>query len=412
MIHTTMQYKKLVPEDSFIGQYLEYMSVVETAEAYDFWCAMWAIGVECGREVFVDRPNSSVYLNWYIILAAESGTTRKSTAVSSITRLLDSNRSMLLTGKTSPEALELMLHERSRKSGNAAITFSVSELVSILGREGYMSAMPGLLTDLYDSPKLRISPGTLKTGKMEQHNVYINFLSASTPSWLVTAINPSVIEGGFTSRVIFVVEDDRKRAIAWPTEREDGDTDRLSGLLKRTADRGRDIGPIAISQGGLRKFTKWYNSRASHNDPFQSSFEAREDDHLLRAAACLCINDGTLEIQATHITNAIKLIMECKRRANQLFGGNFSQSARLADAVTRLREILLEHGTDAIKHHDLQRKMQHRLDAKELKVLLNVMHESGMIQIFDIIPKGKMYRATKAIEKFGVSSEILGKLNL
>ena len=171
-----MNYKKLVPEDSFIGQYLEYMSVVETAEAYDFWCALWAIGVESGRVVYVDRPNSPVYLNWYIILAAESGTTRKSTAVSAITRLLSRDGSMLLTGKTSPESLELMLHERSRQCKESAITFSVSELVTILGREGYMSAMPGLLTDLYDSPKLRTSPGTLKTGPLEQDLLRVLYL--------------------------------------------------------------------------------------------------------------------------------------------------------------------------------------------------------------------------------------------
>ena len=407
-----MNYKKLVPVDSFIGQYLEYMSVVETAEAYDFWCALWAIGVESGRVVYVDRPNSPVYLNWYIILAAESGTTRKSTAVSAITRLLDRDRSMLLTGKTSPESLELMLHERSRQCNESAITFSVSELVTILGREGYMSAMPGLLTDLYDSPKLRTSPGTLKTGPLEQHNVYINFLSASTPAWLVTAINPSVIEGGFTSRVIFIQEESRKRSIAWPQKRNDGDTTRLSRLLRSTTDQARDVSSIQISQKGLKKFTSWYNSRATHNDPFQASFEAREDDHTLRCAACLCINDGTLEIQSKHIATAIKLIKRVKEKSTGLFGGNFSQSARLADAVTRLREILLEHGTDAIKHSDLQRKMQHRLDAKELKVLIKVMHESGMVQIFDMHPKGSMYRATRAIEKFGVSSDILSKLNL
>lgn len=407
-----MNYKKLVPEDSFIGQYMEYMSVVETASAYDFWCAMWGIGVECGRDVFVDRPNSPVYLNWYVILAAESGTTRKSTAVSSITRLISSDRQLLLTGKTSPEALEYLLHRESREHSRAAITFSISELVTILGREGYMSTMPGLLTDLYDSPAKRISPGTLKSGELQQENVYVNFLSASTPAWLVTAINPTVIEGGFTSRVIFVVEDDRKASIAWPTVRDADATDRLRGLLRRTGEEGRSFGTIAISEGGLRKFTKWYNSRSNHNDPFQSSFEAREDDHVLRAAACLCINDGILEIQTTHVTTAIRVIMECKRRANQLFGGDFSQTARLAEAVTRVREILLASGTDAIQHSVLQRKVSHKLDAKELKVLLSVMHESGMIQIFDIKAGGKMYRPTKAIEKFGVATEILSKLNL
>ena len=94
------------------------MSVVETAESYDFWCAVWAIGTGVGRDVYVDRPNSPIYHNWYIILAAEAGTTRKSTAISSISNVVK-EFDTLLTGRTSPESLELLLHERSTESGNA-----------------------------------------------------------------------------------------------------------------------------------------------------------------------------------------------------------------------------------------------------------------------------------------------------
>jgi len=405
-----MNYKKLVPSDSFIGQYMEYMSVLETPEVYDFWCALWAIGVGVGRDVYVDRPNSPVYLNWYIILAAEAGTTRKSTAISSISTIVGGT-SPLLTGKTSPEGLEILLHERTRKEGTARATFAVSELVTILGREGYMSTMPGLLTDLYDSPAERYVPGTIKSGELIHKNVYITFISASTPTWLVTAINPSVIEGGFTSRVIFVVEDRRKRAIAWPKERDPSSLRCIIRSYEETTEAGRGIGAIQISEGGLKKFTKWYNNRDAHQDPFQSSFEAREDDHVLRAAACLAINDGILELQDRHISHGIKIIAEAKDRANKLFGSGFNTRARMAGAVGRVREILIEAGSDGIKHSDLQRRVVRHIDAKELRVLIDIMHESNMIQIFEL-KRGRMYRATQAIEKFGVTSEILAKLNL
>jgi hypothetical protein len=406
-----LKYSKLVPPDSFIGQYMQYMSNVETAESYDFWCALWAIGVSCGRKVFVNRPSAPVYLNWYIILAAESGTTRKTTAIEAVTRFVMDDSSLLLTGKTSPEALDILLHKETRKWDRAAITISIGELVTILGREGYMSTMPGLLTDLYGCPAYRISPGTIKSGELIQKNVYVNFISASTPSWLVTAINPSVIEGGFTSRVIFVVDDARKRAIAWPRSRRDGESKLLRGRLEETTGRAREIGPIQISQGGLKKFTNWYNSRASHTDPFLSSFEAREDDHVLRCSACLCINDGTLEIQNGHISRAIQVINQAKSRANGLFGGDFSTHARITSAIGRVREILIEAGTDGLKHSDLQRRMVRRLDAKEVKMLVDIMHECGMVQIFEM-KRGRMYRATKSIEKLGVTSEVLAKLNL
>ena len=406
-----MNYKKLVPPDSFIGQYMEYMSYVETATSYDFWCAMWAIGTGVGRGIYVDRPNSPVYLNWYIILAAESGTTRKSTAISSISNVLG-NDYAILSGKTSPEALELILHEQTRNRESARIAFSVSELVTILGREGYMSTMPGLLTDLYDCPSERRSPGTLKSGEIIQHNVYVTFLSASTPAWLVTAINPSVIEGGFTSRVIFVVDDNRKKAIAWPEVRGEEDTAKIQQTFRSLISEGHSNGAISISDGGLRRFRKWYNNRATHTDPFLSSFEAREDDHVLRAAGCLAINDGTNEVQAVHISRAIQLIIECKTSANTLFGGDFSQRARLIGAISRVREILLEVSTDGIRHSSLQRRVVRHLDAKELRTLMDIMLECGMVQIFKVSKGGTMYRATNSIEKFGVASEVLARLNL
>ena len=406
-----MNYKKLVHEDSFIGQYMKYMSYVETAESYDFWCAVWAIGDACGRGVYVDRPNIPVYLNWYIILAAESGSTRKSTAVTSIAGVVETIRRPLLTGKTSPESLDLLLHEQSRSSGGASVSFAVSELVTTLGKEGYMASMPGLLTDLYDCPSIRRIPGTIKSGEIIQKDVFVNFLSASTPSWLVTAINPSVIEGGFTSRVMFVVDDTRKRDIPWPTRRRETDGANLRGQLSDLRTTGTSIGAIGISDGGLKRFTKWYRSKTNSNDPFLGSFEAREDDHVLRLAAVLSINDGTYELQSKHISNAITVISRVKSGANKLFGGDFSQNARLADAVTRMREVLITAGSDGILHSELLRKMQKRLDAKELGTLVKVLHECSMIQIFEVGRK-KFYRATRTIEKFGVTSEVLGKLSI
>ena len=405
-----MNYKNLIPEDTFIGQYMKYMSVVETAESYDFWCALWAIGVGCGRDVYVDRPNSPIRLNWYIILAAESGTTRKSTAVNSISNLVKQDND-ILAGRTSSEALEIYLHQQTIETGKAEAHFAVSELVTVLGREGYLTGMPGLLTDLYDCAELRTSPGTLKHGSILQRKIYVSFLSASTPAWLVTAINPAVIEGGFTSRVIFVVDDARKRAIAWPEQREDDSRPRLNEYYRDVVSASRKIGGLQISTGGLKAFRKWYNNRRQHNDPFMSSFEAREDDHVLRAAGCLCINDGIMEIQSTHIRKAIQLINEAKLRANNLFGGDFSQKARLTGAIERIRTILIESGADGLMHSDLQRRIVRHIDAKELRVLMRIMHECGMVQIFKM-KRGEMYRATQSIEKFGVTSEVLQKVNL
>jgi hypothetical protein len=43
-------------------------------------------------------------------------------------------------------------------------------------------------------------------------------------------------------------------------------------------------------------------------------------------------------------------------------------------------------------------------------MLIDIMHECNMLSIFEL-KRGKMYRATRGIEKFGVTSEVLAKLN-
>ena len=71
-----MNYRSLVPDDSFIAQYMDLQYDAETPFTYDFWGAMWCIGAVCGRPVYVDRPQTPVHLNWYITFVAESGVTR------------------------------------------------------------------------------------------------------------------------------------------------------------------------------------------------------------------------------------------------------------------------------------------------------------------------------------------------
>ena len=315
-----MNYRKLVPPDSFIGKYMDYMSVIETPFAYDFWCALWAIGAGVGREVYVNRPNTPVYLNWYVILAAESGTTRKSTAVGSVLKLFDGRgggpksdkQYHVITGNASPKNLKLALYERSHRTGHADAMIVTDELSDMLGREGYMATMPILLRTLYACREHHLEPGTAVSGEIELHNVYISFLSAATPIDIVTTINPTVIEGGFTSRVIFVVEDVRKKSIAWPDVRTDNAGDELTSKFYDTIEAHAE--PIGISPGGLKKLTRWYRSRTSHSEPFLSSFESSEDDHVLRCAACLAFNDNPGDILNGPIGTACKIIADATIR--------------------------------------------------------------------------------------------------
>ena len=404
-----MNYSKIAPPDTFIGQYLKYMSVLETPVAYDFWSAMWALSVGVGRGVYVARPHAPVYLNWYIILTAESGITRKSTAVEHASHFVEVAGYDVITGKTVPEELMRTLHEDTKATGEAVAHIAVPELVTIMGRESYMKTMPGLLTDLHECPESRRSPGSGSGGEIRLSKVYVTFFSASTPTWLVSAINPAVLEGGFGSRVLIIAGHKAKASIAWPDEARSTCPFIEYGKAIRAA---KKIEMIEMSKGGLKTFKNWYKHRPLHADAFRSSFESREDGHVLRVAALLAVNDGTLQIQDRHVKIGYKIIADVKAGAAQLFGVDYSPGARFADGIDKIRQVMLDCGMDGITHTKLYIKCRWKLDRDEFSLLVRLMHECGMLKIFDSGKKGRFYRATKAMEGSGLTSEVLARLNL
>lgn len=392
----------------------------ETPRAYDFWCACWCLAVAVGRSLVVARPRAPVHLNLYAILAAQSGITRKSTAVRFASTLvqdyirLHAPHTDFIAGKTNSDALEIRLAQQTINRGTAEMVIAVSELVTFMGKDLITMQLPGLVTDLYDCAAYRPSPGTVRSGTRDMRNIYVNFLSASTPSWLMRSVHADVVEGGFTSRCLFIVEEEPKRRTVWPTEvshlQSTEGSEQLVSRLKEIAGRASDVvrlhGGIGISDGALKRLAKWYSSRPSHLDPYRASFEAREDHHILRLAAFLCINDGTWIIHPQHIKQAIHIIIHVKEQGAGLFAGGTTAS-RLTNGIERVRKVLIEGGIGGVTQTELLKSVRPHLNASQLEILMTSMHELELVQRF-ILKREEtngtpttFWRATKALAKVG-----------
>lgn len=385
-----VQYQKLVPKGSFISDYMELYDASETPYAYDFWTAVYLLSVAVGRDIVVDRPLAPVYLNHYVVLVAESGVTRKSTAVRRVPSFLRQlgDEAFLVETRSTQEKLEHDLNLQTIEYGTATCHIVIDEMVKFLGKERYASTMPTFLTDLYDSPELRTGGGTLSSPKSRLQRVFVNFLSASTPSWLLRAVNPDVIEGGFTSRVIFVVCEHPKRSSPWPEGMSDAIRSRCNDHLVRIRRQARDLSRISLSEGARSRFFSWYRSRELRRDPFRSSFQSREDGHVLRMAAMLCINDNSWEIQATHLSSAIRIITEAREDGAAIFEGTGTHT-RIVLGIDALRDKLISAGINGCKQTILTKHVQRHMNAEEMKAALDVMHELGLVQRFDNIQLGK-----------------------
>ena len=414
-----MNYNKLFPKNSFIDNYMTFMNNMETATDYDFFAAIWLLSCACQRNIIVDRPQLPIQMNFYCIFVAESGITRKSTAVSTATKIInklieDDPTVALIEGKTTPEALDEIIAEKSRNTGSGKAIISISELAVFLGLERYNATMPTLLTDLYDCPQTRKAGGTLSRGAITQTNVFISFLSASTPSWLHQSVNPNIVAGGFTSRCLFIVSEQAKRRIAWPSTSVGITIDDLTRQLKTIKQLCKEISKISVSEDGVKAYTSWYLRRNISYDAFTSSFESREADHVLRMAGFLCINDNSFVIKVAHVKSAIKIIHDIKYTSAKLFEGTTARTNWM-NAIVKLREVLLGAGTETIAKSVLTRTVRNFITVSELDALLDVLHECNMIQKFELTQNGRgrptiVYRATKLLIAKNANKTIISKL--
>lgn len=398
-------YSDATKEGTFLWHYMRWNSQLETPDAYDFWCGMWLLSSAIGRAIHIPRPGAPVYLNLYVVLCADAGVTRKSTAIGRAMAVYSAveleKKRKTVTGTITSESFLHTLALRTMDTGNAEASLVASELVRLLGKENYASNMPGLLTDLYDCPDYRSNE---RTGSRVYNlrNVHITFIGASTAAWLTRAINPDVIEGGFTSRCLFIVDEKRKRRVAWPTGTLNDVPEDVTQRLQHAANQAVRFAArgLVLNDLAIETFTKWYNTRDDKSDdPFIASFEAREDHHILRLAGLLAANDDCWVVEARHINYAIRIIEHHKKTAAYLFGAQ-KANLRLVAGLDKLRTVLMEGGTLGLTQTELVFKVRAYLQSRELTFALQLMHELEMVQRFEIATAGRtktIWRATNRI---------------
>lgn len=368
-----------IASTGFLNEYMQFNSQQETPLIYDLWCGLWLLSLAVGRQCTVARPRAPVFMNIFCLLIAESGLTRKSTALSIATQLAKEITGEHTTWIETATRTTTFINRLAWSTVNydcANVAISISELARFLGRSGQVKDMPGILTDLYDCPNEQRFLDT------SVRDVYITFIGATTPSSLVSSVNPAIVEFGFASRFYPIIGTERKRLNAWPEFALNELEQRLELIssLKRIQQDVQSVEEVTVDVNALEEFKKWYTSRSVSNDAYQSSFEAREDHHVLKIAGLLAVNKGTWIITRDELSAAIALISDVKRNGNILFNTGF-ENDKLQQGINKVL-TLLKRRTQPTLVTTLHGYLLSSMTRTQAKLLIDLLHEMEYVQLF------------------------------
>ncbi len=282
----------------WITSYIHFNKGQESTERMHRWTAISVIAAALERKVFLDREKYLLFPNLYIFIVGASGIVRKSTSTAIGVNLLRKVPSIRIM----PEALtKAALIENLHKSGKAfrskgarhlqSAVFAYASEAKVFLDENFGSIQE-VLTTFYDcQPQDWRDPwiyATRKDGELKIHGPCLNILAASTPQWLVKAIPPDQLEGGFASRIIFVVETSVPKPIAWPSNPPDAGHVKKK-LLRDLIVMSSLTGPFTVTDEARKYSTEYYEevihpATVENTDARFNGYYGRKLDTILKLA--------------------------------------------------------------------------------------------------------------------------------
>lgn len=374
--------------ENIIDEYMIYSGVSEAPSVYHKWCGISTVASCVRRQVWIDMGYFKIFTNMYIILVSPPAKSRKGNAINISVDLLMNSRIRdkgvsTSADATTREALILSLKEAVHKTTtpegetnfHSSITIISKELGVFLGNQN--TDMLIFLTDIYDAAdfwKYR----TIKRGMDSIENSWLSMLAATTPSWLVSSSAVTAIGEGFTSRVIFIVANDKRKKEAFPelSPREILAKENVIHDLEIVTDIN---GKLEFTPQARDFYSDWYkgsNINILDDDPRFAGYLERKPTHVLKIASVFSIAESSdMQIQEYHIKRAIEELKCVEFDMKDAFGG--AGKSPDTEEIHYLIDIIKQN--KKIYRKDLLRLVMRDISVNKISFLLQHLLDSGEI---------------------------------
>lgn len=378
----------------WLDHYLEYTENSESPTRYHTWCGLSVIAGALQRRVYIKWGLGQViYPNLYIVLIGASGKTRKGVSIGIAKSFLKQVPGISVAPESSSGKQALILAMKralvnfqdpsdGKVKFHCGITAFSEELSVFLG-QGDIAYLASL-TDWYDSTD-DWEYETVGRGKDTLQGVCLNLMGGTAPDWIQSMIPPEAVGGGFTSRVIFVVEEKKKQTVPehFMTEREK----ELNGKLMRDLERISKLsGEMKFSPEAKNLYVDWYRTEDAKlqanqpaiDDPRFAGYCERRSTHIRKLMiVCSASRSDELIIRPQDFHKAHDLLLDVEINMHKTFGG-FGR-AKNSDITETIKNFIQQMGMTTRKA--LLMKFYRDLTPMELGVIEQTLEQMKLIKI-------------------------------
>ena len=385
--------------EDWLNGYLEYTTSSEPPTSYHVWCGLAVIAGALQRRVYLQQGlERTIYPNLYVILVGPSGRTRKGVALGIAKDLLAKVSTVSIAPESSSGREALILAMKRASSTFTDPTAGVikyhcalsafSEELSVFLGQGDIKFLANL-TDWYDS-KDDWAYETIGRGRDAIQGVCFNMVGGTAPEWIQSMLPREAIGGGYTARVIFIVEEWKKKISPDHTL-----TDRELNLFDALE---RDLNRINLLSGAFtfepvakKAYIDWYVSedkrmRDGYTPVTDNRFAAyceRRTTHIRKVMMLLSASRGdSLVVEHQDFERALQLMLDAEAKMHKTFGG--LGSARNSDSTEKVMDYIKLLGITT--RRALLARFYRDVDSETLHRMEQTLVEMGAISV-KLLPK-------------------------
>lgn len=369
---------------NWIDAFVELGAGLEAPRHFYWWAGACTVAGAAQRKITLEAQSHVFYPNLFVILVGPPGT-KKSTAIRQGQKLLQQVPGINFTS-TAPSVVGLMLDfndiTKAGLTSHQSLNAYISELSTLY--ENASETMTGFLTAIYDCDDNYVK--RTRVGAREHIPApWFNMIAGTTPAWLGDNVKRREIEGGLTSRTIYVYHPEPIIANPFPEWTKEKQA-LAQALVHDLAHISTLDGAFAFAGGKTGDAYKWYEDWYMNparlpriTDIRLSGYFARKPYHLVKLAMNLSLaRKDELLLELEDLQRALvelQAIEPGMMQALSAVGGN-AQAVELE----RIGKQIESQGTKGLTYGQLVAANYHQLPQKDLDSVLAYLEAMGKVK--------------------------------